>query len=114
MSNSYTKSFTNSETLTICPKCKSDLELDTTQEDNGYLGTLLCSNENCDYEEVYCFTTFEDAEDECEEYDDQEECEEYEENDSFTCPDCGRRFAPDDYENGDAGNGFCSHCASEH
>lgn len=32
----------------------------------------------------------------------------------FTCPDCGRVFDMDDYENGDAGNGFCRECAPEH
>ncbi len=32
----------------------------------------------------------------------------------FTCPDCGRVFDADDYENGDAGNGFCAECASNH
>lgn len=32
----------------------------------------------------------------------------------FTCPDCGRVFDADDFENGDAGNGFCSDCAPNH
>lgn len=32
----------------------------------------------------------------------------------FTCPDCGRVFDADDMTNGDAGNGFCADCASEH
>ena len=32
----------------------------------------------------------------------------------FTCPDCGDVFDFDDYENGDAGNGFCAKCAAEH
>ena len=32
----------------------------------------------------------------------------------FTCPDCGNVFDRDDYENGDAGNGFCVKCAPEH
>lgn len=32
----------------------------------------------------------------------------------FTCPDCGRLFDNSDYKNGDAGNGFCAKCASEH
>ena len=32
----------------------------------------------------------------------------------FTCPDCGRVFDNDDRVNGDAGNGFCADCASDH
>lgn len=32
----------------------------------------------------------------------------------FTCPDCGKVFDLDDYEHGDAGNGFCSDCAPNH
>lgn len=32
----------------------------------------------------------------------------------FTCPDCGELFDKDDYDNGDAGNGFCANCAPEH
>lgn len=32
----------------------------------------------------------------------------------FTCPDCGRVFDSDDYESGDAGNGFCADCAPNH
>ena len=32
----------------------------------------------------------------------------------FTCPDCGLVFNQDDYENGDAGNGFCAKCAPNH
>lgn len=31
--------------------------------------------------------------------------------DYFTCPDCGLLF---DQETGDAGNGFCKDCDSEH
>ncbi len=29
----------------------------------------------------------------------------------FSCPGCGRVFEQDDYEHGDAGNGYCSECA---
>lgn len=32
----------------------------------------------------------------------------------FTCPDCGKVFDRDDYQYGDAGNGFCAECAPEH
>lgn len=32
----------------------------------------------------------------------------------FTCPDCGRVFDEDDRVNGDAGNGFCVECSSDH
>ncbi len=32
----------------------------------------------------------------------------------FTCPDCGKVFDLDDYQHGDAGNGFCAECAPEH
>lgn len=32
----------------------------------------------------------------------------------FVCPDCGMAFDVDDYEHGDAGNGFCAECASKH
>lgn len=32
----------------------------------------------------------------------------------FNCPDCGRVFDMDDYQDGDAGNGFCAKCAPEH
>lgn len=28
----------------------------------------------------------------------------------FTCPQCGRVFDRDDYQNADAGNGFCAEC----
>jgi hypothetical protein len=31
-------------------------------------------------------------------------------SDMFECPGCGREFSKDDYENGDAGNGFCKEC----
>lgn len=34
--------------------------------------------------------------------------------DFFVCPDCGMIFDRDDYENGDAGNGFCAKCSSNH
>ena len=32
----------------------------------------------------------------------------------FTCPDCGRVFDMDDYENGDQSTGFCKNCSPEH
>ena len=32
----------------------------------------------------------------------------------FTCPDCGLLYDQDDYEHGDAGNGFCVKCARDH
>lgn len=33
----------------------------------------------------------------------------------FTCPKCGTIYAKDDFENGDAGNGFCVKCSqNEH
>lgn len=32
----------------------------------------------------------------------------------FICPDCGRLFNRDDYENGDQGNGFCKECSPKH
>ena len=32
----------------------------------------------------------------------------------FTCPHCGRVFDRNDLEHGDAGNGFCMECASDH
>lgn len=32
----------------------------------------------------------------------------------FTCPDCGIVFDTDDFEHGDAGNGFCARCAADH
>lgn len=32
----------------------------------------------------------------------------------FTCPECGTLFDEDDFEHGDAGNGFCKDCAPNH
>lgn len=32
----------------------------------------------------------------------------------FTCPDCGRLFDQDDFENGDQGTGFCIDCSPNH
>jgi formylmethanofuran dehydrogenase subunit E len=31
----------------------------------------------------------------------------------FTCPDCGELFDNDDYDRGDAGNGFCVSCTQK-
>ncbi len=32
----------------------------------------------------------------------------------FTCPECGFLFNIDDYENGDAGNGYCKECSEKY
>lgn len=32
----------------------------------------------------------------------------------FTCPDCGMIYNQGDFENGDAGTGFCRKCKLEH
>lgn len=93
-----------------CPLCGSDLE--PTVEMDGSMG-VQC--EKCDYykefneEQINEVTSFETSKNK--KYD---KAGNYIGRDAFTCPDCGRTFAPDDYENGDAGNGFCRECAPEH
>lgn len=32
----------------------------------------------------------------------------------FICPDCGRIFDQDDFENGDQATGFCKDCSPNH
>ena len=94
----------------ICPQCGENLE--PSVEMDGSMG-VLC--ENCGYyqelneEQISELNSSELFR--TEKYD---EAGNYIGRDAFTCPDCGRTFAPDDYENGDAGNGFCRRCAPEH
>lgn len=92
----------------ICPECGANLELDQDMD-----GSARVYCDHCDFvqeldEEQLKELNVPDLEENL------EDDEDYTGADAFTCPDCGRTFAPDDYENGDAGNGFCRECAPNH
>ena len=93
----------------LCPDCDTELDTDI---DSDEVGRVFCPE--CSYVLELTKEQISELISEEESDDYEEESEEYDGNDAFTCPDCGRTFAPDDYENGDAGNGFCAQCASEH
>lgn len=95
----------------ICPDCGHQLHLDLEPD-----GSARVYCEQCDYVQelnVEQLAELQGDEDQDEFFEDQDE-EGYDGSDGFTCPECGRTFAPDDYENGDAGNGFCRNCAPNH
>ena len=95
---------------TICPECGSPLTLDPDPD-----GSARVYCENCDFcQELDEEQIAELDNGETEEDSDYDEFGNYLGDDAFTCPDCGRTFAPDDYRNGDAGNGFCRVCAPKH
>lgn len=95
---------------TICPECGSPLTLDPDPD-----GSARVYCENCDFcQELDEEQIAELDNGETEEDSDYDEFGNYLGDDAFTCPECGRTFAPDDYRNGDAGNGFCRVCAPKH